>query len=73
MDEEYVDEWAEEEEEENITELEHTVMPGYTDIIQICAIYGITDWKQICEYNAIKNPNDIKVGDKIIIIKSEGE
>lgn len=64
------DEW-EEDQEDDIIEIEHIVMPGYTDIIVICSLYGITDWKNICEYNAIKNPNDIKVGDKIIIIKQE--
>lgn len=66
------DDWGEDE-EEDIIEIEHTVMPDITDIIVICAQYGITDWKTVCEYNKIKNPYNIAVGDIIIIQKSEDQ
>lgn len=53
--------------DDGMVEIEHVVMPGYTDIILICAQYNITDWYSVCQYNKIKNPFDIKVGDVIII------
>lgn len=64
------DDWGDGEEEELI-EIEHTVMPGYEDIIVICAQYGITDWKQVCVNNNIKDPRTIKAGDIIILEKPE--
>lgn len=73
LEEELDDDWGddENEDEDDIIEIEHVVVPGYTDIIEICAQYGITDWKDVCRFNKIKRPNDIKAGDIIIIQKVE--
>lgn len=66
------DDWGENNEEE-LVEIEHTVMPGYEDIMVICAMYGITDWKQVCNDNKIKDPRKIKAGDILIIEKPEDD
>lgn len=72
FEEELDEDWGDDEnEDDGIIEIEHIVVPGYTDIIEICAQYGITDWKDICKFNKIKRPNDIKAGDVIIIQKVE--
>lgn len=46
----------------------HTVKIG-EKFKDICAIYGITDWKSVAIANNIKNIGDIKTGQKIRIIK----
>lgn len=72
FEEELDEDWGDDEnEDDGIIEIEHIVVPGYTDIIEICAQYGITDWKDVCKFNKIKRPNDIKAGDVIIIQKVE--
>lgn len=71
IDEEIDDDWGDEDEDTSIIEIEHVVMPGCTDIIAICSQYSITDWKDVCELNNIKRPNNIKVGDIIVIQMQE--
>lgn len=66
-DDELYDQFDDQNEDDGMVEIEHVVMPDYTDIIVICAQYGITDWYSVCQYNKIKNPFDIHVGDTIII------
>lgn len=62
------DDWGDNE-YKDIIEITHVVMPGYTDIITICAQYGITDWREVASQNYIKDPHEIKPGDTIIIQK----
>lgn len=46
----------------------YTVKSGET-LSQICARYGISDWKSVAEYNGIKDARKIRVGQKIKIKK----
>lgn len=65
------DDWGEDEDigHENI--IKHVVMPGETDIIRICAMYGITDWVGVAEYNHIRKPNNIVAGQILYIISED--